>query len=779
MADNEAPFILHNTEASQTFKAVDWNAHPLGPIKDWPVTLKTTLGIIFNSRHPMFLFWGEDHIQFYNDAYLPSFGVGKHPKAMGQKGQECWPEIWTAIQPQIEDVMVRGVASWNENQLLPIFRNGKMEDVYWTYSYSPVIAEGKICGVMVVCTETTKQVVAEKDLKDQKTWLEDVLEKVPAGIILADKVSGKIEFANEAAQRMSGGLNLSIGDYDAKSYQGFDAAGNEVSRADLPRARALRGEKLTDYEFNWHTPNGKFTFLISTEMLPASYERAPTVLLSMTDITLQKQAEKSRNSEADKLKYITDLMPAFVSYLDDQFRYEWTNNTYERFFGLKSDELKGKSLEEVAGSEAFKVSRPFFEKALQGISSKFSTEIKDKNGKPAIIQVEYVPNKAPNGIISGIIVLGHDVSEEARARKTLEESEEKLNIALLSAKIGFWDWNAQTGHVELSETLMQDWGIDPEKFQHTLPECLDLIHPEDRERVWSEIEKSTFQKQPYDVEYRVIRPSGELIWVNAKGKYELDEKGQPKRLLGVTINITGNKVYEEKMREALETRDEFLSIASHELKTPLTSLKIQSQIQLRQLRDNHPDVFSKERMEKASVKSVRLIDRLDRLINDMLDISRIRTGKLAIQKSSVNLNTVVKEAIERMQEFYDTEGKEKILFMAATKAEISCDPLRIDQVVSNLLLNALKYGNGKNVEVRVENIPGALRVRVSDKGPGITQELQKKIFERFARAVSASEISGLGLGLFISEQIIAAHDGKIWVESEPGAGARFCFELPL
>ena len=107
--------------------------------------------------------WGRDLIQFYNDAYLPSFGRGKHPRAMGQFGRECWREIWPIIGPQIEDVMKRGIASWNEDSLVPILRNGRIEDVYWTYTYSPVFGEtGAVEATLVICTETTNRVLGER-----------------------------------------------------------------------------------------------------------------------------------------------------------------------------------------------------------------------------------------------------------------------------------------------------------------------------------------------------------------------------------------------------------------------------------------------------------------------------------------------------------------------------------------------------------------------------------------------------------------------------------------
>jgi signal transduction histidine kinase/ActR/RegA family two-component response regulator len=147
-------------------RSIDWSATPLGPPDSWPASLKTTVGILLHSRHPMFLWWGEDLIQFYNDAYMPSFGQGRHPAAMGQRGRDCWREVWPIIGPQIDDVMLHGKATWNEDHLVAIARNGRIEEVYWTYGYSPVYGDaGNVAGTLVVCTETTARVVAERRLE--------------------------------------------------------------------------------------------------------------------------------------------------------------------------------------------------------------------------------------------------------------------------------------------------------------------------------------------------------------------------------------------------------------------------------------------------------------------------------------------------------------------------------------------------------------------------------------------------------------------------------------
>jgi PAS domain S-box-containing protein len=147
-------------------RGFDWGKTPLGPVATWSDTLITTVNMLLASRHPMFLWWGPDLVQFYNDGYRPSLRADKHPAALGQCGVECWPEIWPIIGPQIEAVMRRGSSTWNTNQLVPINRNGKLEEVFWTYSYSPVRdKDGTVQGTLVVCSETTEQVLSERRLR--------------------------------------------------------------------------------------------------------------------------------------------------------------------------------------------------------------------------------------------------------------------------------------------------------------------------------------------------------------------------------------------------------------------------------------------------------------------------------------------------------------------------------------------------------------------------------------------------------------------------------------
>jgi PAS domain S-box-containing protein len=169
--------IIGDGEMAELTRKFDWRSTSLGAIERWPDLLVTTVNMMLGSRHPMFLWWGPNLIQFYNDGYRPSIRADKHPSALGQRGAECWPEIWSIIGPQIEAVMSRGESTWNLNQLVPINRNGKLEEVYWTYSYSPIRDNlGVPQGTLVVCSETTEQVLSERRLR---TLLDITSDSIP------------------------------------------------------------------------------------------------------------------------------------------------------------------------------------------------------------------------------------------------------------------------------------------------------------------------------------------------------------------------------------------------------------------------------------------------------------------------------------------------------------------------------------------------------------------------------------------------------------------------
>jgi two-component system sensor kinase FixL len=229
-----------------------------------------------------------------------------------------------------------------------------------------------------------------------------------------------------------------------------------------------------------------------------------------------------------------------------------------------------------------------------------------------------------------------------------------------------------------------------------------------------------------------------------------------------------------KAREEVRERDEFLSIASHELRTPVTALQLQLQLLQRTAQRSVDEL---PRVLGGKVEALeRQTKRISALVNELLDVSRMRLGKLELRYEELDLADVAREALAHLREEIARSGSR--LQVDLSPAPGRWDRVRIEQVITNLLVNAAKFGEGKPISLEVSADATHARIRVVDGGIGIPEEHQARVFDRFERAVPAHHFGGLGLGLYIVRQIVEAHGGAIRVESTPGAGARFAVELP-
>ena len=200
-------FLAGGGEMGRLMRAHDWSATALGPPESWPQSLKTTVRLVLSGAHPMLIWWGPDLIQFYNDTYLPSVIPDRHPSALGQKGQECWLEIWDVVGPQIEQVMAGLGATWHENQLVPIIRNGRREDAYWTYSFNPIDEPGApngVGGVLLISQETTAVVQAEQRRAADAERQRRLFERAPGFTAILRGPDLAFEFINESYARLFG-----------------------------------------------------------------------------------------------------------------------------------------------------------------------------------------------------------------------------------------------------------------------------------------------------------------------------------------------------------------------------------------------------------------------------------------------------------------------------------------------------------------------------------------------------------------------------------------------
>jgi PAS domain S-box-containing protein len=306
---------------------------------------------------------------------------------------------------------------------------------------------------------------------------------------------------------------------------------------------------------------------------------------------------------------------------------------------------------------------------------------------------------------------------------------------------------------------------------------MDFIVPESRGVVSESV--AHMSEVPYGALGR--RKDGSSVPIEIRAKKH-NVGGKTLRLTAIS-DISARKKGEQARvlylasERAVRMRDEFLSVVSHELKTPLTNIKLQTQIAMRGFKRGDISALAPERVRNFIEQTDRQTDKLIRLVEEILDVSRISAGKLTIHKEELDLVNLVQEVISAFDASLKQAGG-SLRFEGPHSSRIRADRFRMEQVVSNLLSNAIKYGNGKPIQIRLEQQPAETRLSVEDQGLGVAFEHQQRIFQRFERATSSRKISGLGLGLYISRQIVEAHEGRIEVASQPEQGARFTVVLP-
>ncbi|MCM2350491.1 MAG: PAS domain-containing sensor histidine kinase [Bacteriovoracaceae bacterium] len=360
----------------------------------------------------------------------------------------------------------------------------------------------------------------------------------------------------------------------------------------------------------------------------------------------------------------------------------------------------------------------------------------------------------------------------------LKQSRESLDFALQSGRMGTWDINLVNNSIACSQLMLDLWGVTAKELNGNRAILQKKVHPDDLQRMNSSIDEAIKNDSIYELEFRIIPSPGKERWVMSRGRctYDSDLK-TPSRFSGVVFDITEKKIKEEKLTAALKARDQFFMIANHELRTPLTCLELHHQVMELELKLNYPDVFSTEILKSGFQKQKDNLQRITRLVNNILDESQIASGSLSIQPEHFDLCEMAREVVDRFKIIAESAGVE-VRFTITQSVPGKWDRFRLEQVLLNLLTNAIRYGNKTpiHIEIKGDEEKGVMIVR--DNGLGINSEDQKRVFEQFERATGDNNTNGLGLGLFISNSIIKAHGGEISLKSEIGKGAEFAVVLP-
>jgi len=375
----------------------------------------------------------------------------------------------------------------------------------------------------------------------------------------------------------------------------------------------------------------------------------------------------------------------------------------------------------------------------------------------------YEPLKNEEGETESIIVIANEVTEQLKKNEYLEALNHQLEIALKAGELGSYNRDLKTGKMDCSETCKLNFGIS-EGQQFNYEDLLRSIVPEHRDMVYQKVQKAITTRTPYHSEYLIRWPDGSLHWINASGLPKYDADGKATHLIGVVADITKRKNYESQ-------KDDFLGIASHELKTPITGLKGTIQL-LERFKDKAGHDMIPRLIDQSAVNLKKIVS----LVDDLLNMHRISEGQLYLEKSTFKASKILASSCHNII----SQGTHQVYMTGDLDAPIFADEQRLEQVLVNFVNNAVKYApDSKEINIVVKQLKNQVTVTVSDQGEGIDPAVQPFIFDRYYRANhDGKSYSGLGLGLYISSEIIKKHGGQIGVKSTIGQGSSFWFSIP-
>ncbi|MEO5619270.1 MAG: PAS domain S-box protein, partial [Candidatus Eisenbacteria bacterium] len=368
-----------------------------------------------------------------------------------------------------------------------------------------------------------------------------------------------------------------------------------------------------------------------------------------------------------------------------------------------------------------------------------------------------------------------DITEHKRAEASLQESRDVLALAMRGGRMGAWSRDMSTNVTWWSRELEEIFGLEPGRFEGTEAGFFARVHDDDRADLGRAVEGAIQSLSDYVVEFRFRHASSEWRWMEGRGRAIYGDDGKPRMLYGLGIDITERKLAEESLRGADRRKDLFLATLSHELRNPLTPIRNAIQI------SKSPEVSTDDLVRAREIID-RQVSHLTRLVDDLLDVSRISANKLQVRMERVELATVIESAVETSQPNIEAAGHHLVVCLPSEPLYLNADPVRISQVLSNLLNNAARYTeNGGEISLTAERDGSDVVLSVRDNGTGIASDLMPRVFEAFTQGSGTLDSQGgLGIGLSLAHALVEVHGGSIRAQSEGlGRGSQFTVRLPL
>jgi PAS domain S-box-containing protein len=537
--------------------------------------------------------------------------------------------------------------------------------------------------------------------------------------------------------------------------------------------RVLDGVEPAAADYRIHAADGSTRWLSYAGQVQRT-RQGDRILGTVVDVTDRKRLEAELRHHATEVERILESIgEGFVAF-DREFRCVYVNPPAARMFGLPRDEVIGRTLWEIFPEEAIRDSKPILEAAaLNGLPTQYEIHVPGWN--------RWFENRVyPSP--TGLSIFFADVTARIEAETALRESRDVLTLAMRGGSMGAWSRNLATHDVWWSSELEEIFGLQPGEFSRTEAGFFGFIHEDDRERVRVAVDQAVQSCSDYIVEFRFRHASGAWRWMEGRGRAVYADDRTPRTLYGIGVDVTERKRAEIALNDAKlaaesanQLKDQFLATLSHELRTPLNAI-------LGYARMLQTNSIAPEKRGRAIDVIERNAFAQNQLVEDLLDMSRITTGKVRLDPQPVPVVTVLQEAVEGVKPAADSKGVALEVDFDPFAGTVRADTTRLQQVFWNVLTNAVKFtGRGGRVTVSLRRNGPHVDIVIADTGGGISPEFLPFVFEPFRQAEGRFDRTqgGLGLGLAITRQLVELHGGTIEVSSPGvGGGASFTIQLP-
>ncbi len=808
-------FLNGGGEMGALIRTKDWSEVSIGTPEKWPESLRTAVSILLNSSFPMFVWWGDDLITIYNDAYRQIAGE-KHPLLLGKSGKEGCAEIWDDLSPLVKTVF-SGNATWSEDQVLYMNRHGYVEETYFTFSYSPIIDEsGTVAGLFCACIETTEKVLAARRISKSERNLRNTILQAPVAMCILRGPSFVVEVANVRMYELWGKTAEEMqhkpvfeGLYEAR-YQGLEEllqqvykTGKTVSANERPVALPRNGKIETVFINFVYEPLREVDGSVSGIIVVATDETEQVTVrqkLEENEAELQSRVEERTADLQQQKAFISSILNASFSGIYalktvrnaegaiTDFRYLFVNNKIAQMLNLEAEKIIGSTMLQLIPENQNNGFFSLFCKVLQTGETvhdvtHFVTETINN-------WYDYVMVPINRDIV---VVTIQDITEQKMSALHIEQQRNLLDNILTNSSNGISATEMirdKAGNVIDARTILAN---DAAVKNTGLPR--DVYLTKTAIELDPDILSSPYGKACLKT-LETGEPSLIQYYLEVTGRWlELTiSKMDDDHLIHIFTDVTPVKEAQLQLERTIEelkrsnaNLEEFAYAASHDMKEPIRKIHFFADRLKSELRDELND-----RQKHLFGRLEHSAQRMSALIDDLLTYSHVSKGISHLEM--VDLNVKVKNVLEDLE--LEIEQKNATINVG-TLPVIMGHKRQMQQLFQNMISNALKYSKANTPpeititahKVLGNQAPLSLNneeankeyhlIEISDKGIGFKQEDAERMFNVFIRLHSNTEYKGTGVGLSIVQKVVENHKGHIWAEGEPDKGATFRILLPV